>query len=357
LAGLLWLCGVLPAHALHAWPSDGVQNIPISTLKTRVGDFSFAASGRLSRRGESGPAITPGWRGWGCKNVSGRGIWNERDPNYLTFCGGDPVNGFDSDGRCVKAVGDFAYNGGVAGYALNGVGNALNSYSGDNAFLGAYGAYLGTLFNEVGGAVSPSTYVNGLSSYGHNVSSYYNDGGLLPASSYALTSWNVGQVYSGAANFDLHYDTAGQSVGDGYQRWATASSGVASTAGIAAGGVSLFNWATAAPAAAAPEATSFYRVVSEPEHQSLMGSGEFSAPPSGGSTPIPGQPGKWFWGSQQEAEQFAPGWYGSEPYKIIETKIPGSTAPASVAPGIDNVGTGYFFKMQDLQGVPINTVK
>jgi len=25
--------------------------------------------------------------------------WNERDPNYLTFAGGDPVNGFDSDGR------------------------------------------------------------------------------------------------------------------------------------------------------------------------------------------------------------------------------------------------------------------
>jgi RHS repeat-associated protein len=25
--------------------------------------------------------------------------WNERDPNYYTFCGGDPVNAFDSDGR------------------------------------------------------------------------------------------------------------------------------------------------------------------------------------------------------------------------------------------------------------------
>jgi hypothetical protein len=26
--------------------------------------------------------------------------WNERDPNYLTFSGGDPINGFDADGRC-----------------------------------------------------------------------------------------------------------------------------------------------------------------------------------------------------------------------------------------------------------------
>jgi RHS repeat-associated protein len=38
--------------------------------------------------------------------------WNEKDPNYLTFCGGDPINGFDPDGRCVskgvETVGSFA---------------------------------------------------------------------------------------------------------------------------------------------------------------------------------------------------------------------------------------------------------
>ncbi|HEV2327430.1 MAG TPA: DUF6531 domain-containing protein [Verrucomicrobiae bacterium] len=28
--------------------------------------------------------------------------WNARDPNYLSFCGGDPINGFDSNGRCVQ---------------------------------------------------------------------------------------------------------------------------------------------------------------------------------------------------------------------------------------------------------------
>ena len=37
-------------------------------------------------------------------SVSGRwltydSVWNARDPNAYTFCGGDPVNGFDSDGR------------------------------------------------------------------------------------------------------------------------------------------------------------------------------------------------------------------------------------------------------------------
>jgi RHS repeat-associated protein len=27
-------------------------------------------------------------------------LWNALDPNYYTFCGADPINGFDSDGRC-----------------------------------------------------------------------------------------------------------------------------------------------------------------------------------------------------------------------------------------------------------------
>jgi RHS repeat-associated protein len=180
--------------------------------------------------------------------------WNERDPNYLTFCGGDPINGFDPDGRCAKSVGNFVYNGGPASYLLNGVGNALNNSSSGNSYLDATTGFVGTLFNEAGGAIAPSTYVNGLSSYGHNIAGYYQDpnGGFMAASSYALTSWNVGAIYSGYENFDLSYDTAGQPVGDWFQRGTVLSGGVASTAGIAAGGLSAFNWATAAPASVPP---------------------------------------------------------------------------------------------------------
>ena len=29
-------------------------------------------------------------------------VWNERDPNYYSFVGGDPVNGFDPKGKCVE---------------------------------------------------------------------------------------------------------------------------------------------------------------------------------------------------------------------------------------------------------------
>jgi hypothetical protein len=102
---------------------------------------------------------------------------------------------------------------------------------------------------------------------------------------------------------------------------------------------------------------SLYRVVSESEYQSLMQEGKFTAPASGGSTPIPGQPGKWFWGSQQAAEQFGPYWYGNEPYRIIQTQIPNSIAPAVIQSGIDNIGTGYFFRLQDLQGATIQTIR
>ena len=193
--------------------------------------------------------------------ISGRwltfdSVWNEVDPNGMTFCGGDPINGFDSDGRLATSFQNFQMNGGIAGYALNGIGNALNNYSSGNTYLDAYTGFLGTLYNEAGGAVSPSTYVNGLSSFGHNISGYYQDpnGGFWAAGSYALTSWNVGQVYSGAANFTLQYDSAGQPVGDGFQRWTAVSSGVASTATIAAGGLGLWNWATA-PTATTPVAT------------------------------------------------------------------------------------------------------
>jgi hypothetical protein len=170
------------------------------------------------------------------------------------FCGGDPIDHFDSDGRCIEsgasAVGNFYYNGGPAGYVLNGIGSALNSYSGNNAYLGGYTAYLGTLYNEAGAMVSPSTYVNGLSSFGNNINTVYNDSGLLPAISYGTTSWNVGAVWSGAANINL---ATGQPVGNGVDQAEDILSGIAGTAGVAAGGVSLFNWATA-PAATTPAA-------------------------------------------------------------------------------------------------------
>ena len=38
-------------------------------------------------------------------------VWNGRDPNYYSFAGGDPINGFDPDGRCFEAVGNAVTTG------------------------------------------------------------------------------------------------------------------------------------------------------------------------------------------------------------------------------------------------------
>ena len=175
-------------------------------------------------------------------------VWNERDPNYLSFAGGEPIMRFDADGRVSKDLYNFVDNGGVAGAALRGIGGYLNDYNNSSAGGGYFTGAAGSLVNELAGMSAPSTYVNGLASYGNNVSTVYNDSGILAASSYAATSWNVGGIYSGIANMNL---VTGQPVGDWYQRGTEISSGVASTAGVAAGGVGVFNWATA-PATTAP---------------------------------------------------------------------------------------------------------
>ena len=43
--------------------------------------------------------------------------WNDRDPSYWSYCGGDPINTFDPDGRCVSGAS------GAANSMLSGLGN------------------------------------------------------------------------------------------------------------------------------------------------------------------------------------------------------------------------------------------
>jgi hypothetical protein len=97
---------------------------------------------------------------------------------------------------------------------------------------------------------APSTYVEGAQHFGNTASTIYREDGAIVAGSYALTSWNVGAIWSGAANIDL---ATGEPVGDWFQRGTVISGGVANTAGIAAGGLSLATpylpAAAAAPAA------------------------------------------------------------------------------------------------------------
>lgn len=175
------------------------------------------------------------------KFLSSDPMWNGRDPNYYSFCGGDPINYFDADGRMAKGVVDYAYHGGPIGQGLRWLGGALENYQTDNALLGRVTGYYGQVLDSTAGVFTLANKVDGAVHFGSTVNTLYNEDGFGVAASYTATSWNVGAVWSGAANIDL---ATGQPVGDWYQRGAVISGGVANTAGIGAlglRGVSYFN--------------------------------------------------------------------------------------------------------------------
>jgi hypothetical protein len=131
---------------------------------------------------------------------------------------------------------------------------------------------------------------------------------------------------------------------------------VASTAGIAAGGVSLFNAATA-PAAAAPETTTLYRAVTDPELNSINNSGQFSTVP-GSSTPVPGVQGKWFYQNLEDAQNWAGQAAARDggPLTIVQTTVPKTVAPVYSQPWVDSIqNPAQFYDIGNLNA-PIKTV-
>src|SRR5665213_773510 len=160
-----------------------------------------------------------------------------------SFANGDPVNQFDSDGRLGKGF--------YAGLTDSSVpANASSAFMAGYTGGGVTESYYGTLFNEGEAVVSPSTYINGAESFGNNINTVYQSDGVIAAGSYAATSWNVGAVWSGAANINL---ATGEPVGNGVDQAEDILSGIAGTAGVASGGLGVFNAATA-PAATVPTA-------------------------------------------------------------------------------------------------------
>jgi len=140
--------------------------------------------------------------------VSGRwltydSVWNERDPIYYTFAGGDPINGFDADGRCVDNTLDKA-----ATLTMNVLdstfrqANSMAAFVDDTAVNSVVGA--GVLINQGIGLVSGDPFFYGQAQQWQNQMSPFAKAGYYDQSN------PVSQIASYGAMFVNPESVAGK---------------------------------------------------------------------------------------------------------------------------------------------------
>jgi RHS repeat-associated protein len=144
--------------------------------------------------------------------VSGRwltydSVWNERDPNYYSFAGGDPVNGFDADGRCVEGGGT------ATGDLLTGTANLVNNTLGATAYALSSSFAPDWSYQNLGGyAQNLANTVTGAAQFGYNVAATATYGAISPFApdvAYNNYGGNVQQLMGQAPGF---YGGNGQSL-------------------------------------------------------------------------------------------------------------------------------------------------
>jgi RHS repeat-associated protein len=142
-------------------------------------------------------------------------VWNNRDPNYLTFCAGDPINYFDADGRWGKAA-----------------WNAINRA------MGAYGEAESTRIQFTTGGIEAAarqSVINTRTVYNRAIS----DGAGFGAAFYEAAAYEVGNftgytpAYEGFSSFDI---AGAYRITDPYDKYPRIGFGII---GIAATGRSL----------------------------------------------------------------------------------------------------------------------
>jgi RHS repeat-associated protein len=163
-------------------------------------------------------------------------VWNASDPNYYSFAGGEPIMGFDADGR----IANYFYNGGSYGQEYRDASSILN-YIGDNtssptlAAITGFGSYF---TDRAANNVTPASYVN------QAVSDYDAAGGG------ALGVLGVGNRYNPTASaydFFSGYDLINGQTLSGVDR---ASAGLNTLGGallLTAGAVDSFTPSTTPP--------------------------------------------------------------------------------------------------------------
>jgi RHS repeat-associated protein len=170
-----------------------VTNGSVTWNESRPTGYGAVAGRRPLPLGHGGNLVqSSGWRGrWvditGWVNLGARyydpvagsflnvdPMWNNRDPNYHTFAGGDPINYFDPDGRFGKGVGSGALDMGI----------------GTAAFLrNSAGALAYSLTSSFAPDWSYRTFGDNAAGFGNTVAGIWNTGNdISGAGLYATTS-------------------------------------------------------------------------------------------------------------------------------------------------------------------------
>ena len=280
--------------------------------------------------------------------------WINRDPlkergglNLYGFCGGDPINHVDTDGRqllitpIMTAINLSGHAGDLFDLGLGTVIGGLDAgfgvqihppqtrpeYFGQQCGRNFVGLGSSILFwNGLGnmtiggGGMGGSVIVEGLSG-----GSLSFPAGLTFAGSTAL--FIEGSIQTGlSAYFFYNFNHLGPLKPPP----PSATTPAPEPAPAPGGGQQVFH------------------VVNDAEKAAIQSSGKFEFLPNG-STPT-GQPGKFFWGSMGEAKQFQQYWYrGGENSHIVSTTLSPSTTPI-LFPNTDGIGTAIWVSLEDLTG-------
>ena len=301
------------------------------------------------------------------------GVEQGRSAGHNAF-NGNPIGfNWDSDGRIAK---NYYETGGpqVQLYRLYGVGLQYMASHTDNPLFGGL-LEVGIHYNQMGtGMLTPATY------FDQAYSDYQAQGGGTLGVLGEMNRYNpVKGIFDAASGIDM-INGSQLSTSD---RWSQGLTGVGGTLlfGVGIG----YDIAQPPPTPEAPPVINqppvipgtdkvpmvsvgdtgavvengkpIYRVVTDGELDSVNETGKFSTVP-GSSTPLPGVEGKWFYGSLEDAQNWATQAAARDggPLTILQTTVQESVHPAFSQPWVDGIkNPALFYEIGDLNA-PIKVV-
>jgi RHS repeat-associated protein len=275
---------------------------------------------------------------------------HDANTSLYDFCQGNPVGyHWDADGRCVEG-GASAVVGLITGTA-----NLLNNAAGTAAYAVASPFAPDWAYQNLGGyAQNFANTVTGTAQFGYDVAATATYGAISPFAPDVAYNNYGGNVQQFMGQTPALYGGNDQSTAYqiGYGTVTAATMFMGGGEGEAGNLGKVGNVVDTAP-----ETTTLYRAVMDPELNSINNSGQFSTLP-GSSTPVPGVQGKWFYQNLEDAQNWAGQAAARDggPLTIVQTTVPKGVAPAYSQPWVDSIqNPAMFYDIGNLNA-PIKVV-